>query len=96
MKLMDYRQGLKLQVEDEERQKKEAYLRSCDENERKMVERQENYKKQFYDYDQSLSRRQEMYAKQVMSPHEEKLRKQIDWEQNGGHAYLRMVAERQA
>jgi hypothetical protein len=39
MKLMDYRQGLKVQVEDEERQKKEAYLRSCDENERKMQER---------------------------------------------------------
>lgn len=37
-----------------------------------------------------------MYAQQVMSPAEQKMKQRIDWEQNGGHEYQKLLAERQA
>jgi len=51
MKLMDYRSNLKREINDEDHLKKLAYLKSCDDNERKMEEKQNDYKQKFYDYD---------------------------------------------
>lgn len=93
---MDYRQQLKRDLEDEDQKKKLAYLRSCDENERKMEERQENYKKHFYDYDRNLQERQKLYEKQVLSPQNEKIKQRIDWEQNGSAIYKEILAQREA
>jgi hypothetical protein len=51
MKLMEYRAQLKDSLDNDERNKKMAYLRSCDENERKMEQKQKDYQKFFMDYD---------------------------------------------
>ena len=82
---MDYRSQLKRDLDNEEEQKKIAYLQNCDENERKMLERQETYKNKFVNFDNALQNRQKLFERQVVSPQQQKMKQRVDWEVNGGH-----------
>ena len=58
-----------------------------EENERKLREREEQYKQHFQRYGQNLDQRQSLHDQTVGEQEREKLRKMQDWEQNGSKLY---------
>jgi len=79
-------------MDDEE--KKRQYLQMCEENEKKMNDRQEQYKQFFKKYDNDLDQRRLHHDMTVGEDHREKIRRQVDWETNGDKLYKAMEAQR--
>ncbi|CDW84404.1 UNKNOWN [Stylonychia lemnae] len=93
--LIRFRQQMKEQDKEVDEQKKENYRKMCDDNEQKLRDREDEYKRYFARYNQNLNQRQVLHDTVVGEQERLKTQRMMSWESNNDKMYQK-IAEQKA